>query len=237
MELVKKMKTIGLLGGMSWESTTHYYRMLNQGVNARLGRLHSAQIILVSVDFQPLETLMQLGEWSEVGERLADAAQKIEQAGADFLLICTNTMHKVAQIVTKAVDIPLLHIADATAEKIKTKNIHKVGLLGTGFTMEEDFYRGRLSQKHGLEVIIPSPLDRKKVHDIIFEELCRGKIRDESRETYLRIIETMRRQGAEAVIEGCTEIGMLVSQDHTTVPLFDTTVLHVEQAISLALSD
>ena len=231
------MQTIGLLGGMSWESTTHYYRMLNQGINARLGGLHSAQIILVSVDFQPLETLMQHGEWTELGKRLADAAQKIEKAGADFLLICTNTMHKVAQIVTEAVDIPLLHIADATAEKIKTKKIHTVGLLGTGFTMEEQFYRGRLSEKHGLEVIIPSLPDRKKVHDIIFEELCRGKIRDESRETYLRIIETMRRQGAEAVIEGCTEIGMLVSQDHTTVPLFDTTVLHVEQALSFALSD
>ncbi len=231
------MKTIGLLGGMSWESTTHYYRMLNQGINARLGGLHSAKIVLVSVDFQPLETLMEQEEWAEIGEHLADAAQKIEKAGADFLLICTNTMHKVARAVTEAVDIPLLHIADATAEKIKTKNIHSVGLLGTGVTMEGEFYRGRLVEKHGLEVIIPSPADRKKVHDIIFDELCRGKINKESRETYLRIIETMHRQGAEAVIEGCTEIGMLINQDHTSVPLYDTTALHVEQAINYALTE
>lgn len=231
------MKTIGLLGGMSWESTTHYYRMLNQGINARLGGLHSAQIVLVSVDFQPLETLMRHGAWTELGERLADAAQKIEKAGADCLLICTNTMHKVAEIVTQAVDIPLLHIADATAERIKSENLHTIGLLGTEITMEEAFYRGRLIEKHGLEVIIPAPVDRKKVHAIIFDELCRGKISDDSRKTYLRIIESMGNQGAEAVIEGCTEIGMLVSQDHTTVPLFDTTALHVQQAISFALSD
>ncbi len=231
------MKTIGLLGGMSWESTAHYYRMLNQGINDRLGGLHSAQIAMVSVDFQPMESLMQQGEWTEIGKRLADAAQKIEKAGADFLLICTNTMHKVAGTITDSVAIPLLHIADATAENIKARKIHTVGLLGTGFTMEEEFYKGRLSNIHGLEVIVPSSEDRKRVHDIIFNELCRGRIRDESRKTYLRIIETMRRQGAEAVIEGCTEISMLVSQDHTTVPLFDTTGLHVEQAIGLALSD
>ncbi len=231
------MKTIGLLGGMSWESTAHYYRMLNQGINDRLGGLHSAQIAMVSVDFQPLETLMQKGDWTEVGKRLADAAQKIAKAGADFLLICTNTMHKVAPTITDSVEIPLLHIADATAEKIKASKIHTVGLLGTAFTMEEEFYQGRLSNTHGLEVIVPSSNDRRRVHDIIFDELCRGKIRDESRKTYLRIIETMRSQGAEAVIEGCTEISMLVSQDHTTVPLFDTTALHVEQAVNFALSD
>ncbi|TKB27079.1 aspartate/glutamate racemase family protein [Desulfopila sp. IMCC35006] len=231
------MKTIGLLGGMSWESTAHYYRMLNQGINDRLGGLHSAQIAMVSVDFQPLETLMQKGDWTEVGKRLADAAQKIAKAGADFLLICTNTMHKVAPTITDSVEIPLLHIADATAEKIKAAKLHTVGLLGTAFTMEEEFYQGRLSNYHGLEVIVPSSKDRSRVHDIIFDELCRGKIRDESRKTYLRIIETMRSQGAEAVIEGCTEISMLVNQDHTTVPLFDTTALHVEQAVSFALSD
>ncbi len=230
------MKSIGLLGGMSWESTTHYYQLLNRGINARLGGLHSARIVLISVDFQPMESLMRQGKWTEVSERLADAAQKIEKAGADFLLICTNTMHKVAQTLTDAVDIPLLHIADATAEKIKAQGIHTVGLLGTAFTMEEEFYRGRLSEKHGLEVIIPLPEDRKKVHDIIFEELCRGKINDTSRQTYLRIIDTMHRQGAEAIIEGCTEIAMLISQKHTPVPLFDTTALHVEQAINYALS-
>ena len=230
------MKTIGLLGGMSWESTTHYYRLLNQGINEKLGGLHSAKIAMVSVDFQPLEILMRQGEWKECGERLADAAQKIEMAGADFLLICTNTMHKLAGVITDAVDIPLLHIADATAERIKAEKIQSVGLLGTSFTMEEEFYSGRLREKHGLKVIIPSKEDRKKVHDIIFEELCLGKVRSESRKTYLKIIETMHLQGAEAVIEGCTEIGMLVEQNHTKVPLFDTTALHVEQAVRLALA-
>ncbi len=175
------MKTIGLLGGMSWESTAHYYRLLNQGINKKLGGLHSAKIVMVSVDFQPLERLMQQGKWTECGELLADAAQKIEKAGADFLLICTNTMHKVAGIITEAVDIPLLHIADSTAERIKAENIQTVGLLGTRFTMEEDFYKGRLSQKYGLTVITPSLEDRKIVHDVIFEELCRGKVRSESR--------------------------------------------------------
>jgi len=230
------MKTIGLLGGMSWESTAHYYRLLNQGINEKLGGLHSAKIAMVSVDFQPLERLMQQGEWTECGERLADAAHKIEMAGADFLLICTNTMHKVAGVITEAVDIPLLHIADATAERIKAENIQTVGLLGTRFTMEEEFYSGRLSKKHGLTVIIPSQEDRKIVHDVIFEELCLGKVRTESRKTYLNIIETMHRQGAGAVIEGCTEIGMLVNQNHTKVTLFDTTALHVEHAVLFALA-
>lgn len=230
------MKTIGLLGGMSWESTAHYYRLLNQGISEKLGGLHSAKISMVSVDFQPLEILMQQGDWLECGERLADAARKIEMAGADFLLICTNTMHKVAGVITEAVDIPLLHIADATAERIKAENIQTVGLLGTRFTMEEEFYSGRLSQKHGLTVIIPSQEDRKIVHDVIFEELCLGKIRTESRKTYLNIIETMHRQGAAAIIEGCTEIGMLVNQNHTKVPLFDTTALHVEHAVLFALA-
>lgn len=231
------MKTIGLLGGMSWESTAHYYRLLNQGINEKLGGLHSAKIAMVSVDFQPLEIFMRQGKWTECGELLADAAQKTEAAGADFLLICTNTMHKVANIVTEAVNIPLLHIADATADRIKAENIQTVGLLGTSFTMEEEFYNGRLSKKHGLTVIIPAAEDRRIVHNVIFEELCRGQIRAESRKAYLDIIESMRGQGAEAVIEGCTEIGMLVNQNHTTVPLFDTTALHVEQAVCLALAE
>lgn len=231
------MKTIGLLGGMSWESTAHYYRLLNQGVNEKLGGLHSAKIVMVSVDFQQLEIYMRQGQWAECGELLARAAQKIEMAGADFLLICTNTMHKVAETITAAVDIPLLHIADATAEKIKENNIQSVGLLGTRFTMEEDFYSGRLKEKHGFRVIIPSRGECQKVHDIIFKELCLGKIREESRRTYLNIIDSMYLQGAEAVIEGCTEIGLLVDQSHTNVPLFDTTALHVEQAVLLALSE
>ena len=231
------MKTIGLLGGMSWGSTEHYYRLLNQSINQKLGGLHSAKIAMVSVDFQPLEQLMRQGKWTECGERLADAAKKIEAAGADFLLICTNTMHKVAESITDAVTIPLLHIADATADRIKAKNIRTVGLLGTSFTMEEEFYSGRLSKKHGLTVIIPSPDERQTVHRIIFEELCHGKIRAESRKAYLDIIESMHRQGVQAIIEGCTEIGMLVDQSHTTIPLFDTTVLHVEQAVHLALEE
>jgi aspartate racemase len=231
------MKTIGLLGGMSWESTAHYYRLLNQGINQRLGGLHSAKIAMVSVDFQPLERLMRQGEWTECGERLADAARKTEMAGADFLLICTNTMHKLAGIITEAVDIPLLHIADSTAERIKADDIQTVGLLGTRFTMEEDFYSGRLRDKYGITVIIPTSEDRKKVDDIIFEELCLGKVRAESRTTYLNIIEAMHLQGAQGVIEGCTEIGMLVEQSHTEVPLFDTTVLHVEQAVRFSLAE
>lgn len=231
------MKTIGLLGGMSWESTTHYYQLLNQRINEKLGGLHSAKIAMVSVDFQPLATAMLRGEWTECGERLADAAQKIEAAGADFLLICTNTMHKIAGSITDAVSIPLLHIADATAERIKAENMQTVGLLGTSFTMEEAFYKGRLSERHGLTVIVPPPEDRRIVHEVIFEELCRGKTSPESRMHFLRIIETMRREGAEAVIEGCTEIAMLVQQNHTAVPLFDTTTLHVEQAVRFALED
>jgi aspartate racemase len=231
----KIMKTIGLLGGMSWESTLHYYQLLNQCINEKLGGLHSAKIAMVSVDFEPLATGMLRGEWTECGERLAEAAQKVEAAGADFLLICTNTMHKVAGIITDAVSIPLLHIADATAERVKTEKIQTIGLLGTSYTMEEEFYKGRLIEKHGLRVIVPAPEDRRIVHDVIFQELCRGEILPESRMHFLRIIETMHREGAEAVIEGCTEIAMLVQQDHTPVPLFDTTALHVEQAVRLAL--
>lgn len=231
------MKTIGLLGGMSWESTAHYYRLLNQKVNARLGGLHSAKIAMVSVDFQPLEKLMRQGNWAECGEQLADAAQKVAAAGADFLLLCTNTMHKVAHIIDEAVDIPLLHIADATAEKIKSQNINTIGLLGTSFTMEQEFYRGRLENKHGLTVIIPSSEDRPAIHNVIFEELCRGEIRTESRMTFLDIIEKMRDQGAKAVIEGCTEIDMLLNQSDTAIPLFDTTALHVEQAVCFALAE
>jgi aspartate racemase len=231
------MKTIGLLGGMSWESTTHYYRLLNQNINARLGGLHSAKIAMVSVDFEPLEKRMRQGKWAECGEQLAHAAQKVEAAGADFLLICTNTMHKVAHVLNEAVDIPLLHIADPTAEKIKSQNFNTIGLLGTSFTMEEEFYKGRLENKHGLTVIIPSPEDRRLIHTVIFEELCRGKISTESRMAFLDIIEKMRSQGAEAVIEGCTEIDMLLSQNNTAIPLFDTTALHVEQAVCLALAE
>lgn len=231
------MKTIGLLGGMSWESTSHYYRLLNQKINTRLGGLHSAKISMVSVEFQAIETLMREGNWDECAERLADNARQVELAGADFLLLCTNTLHKVAETITDAINIPFLHIADCTARRVKKEKIRTVGLLGTSFTMEEEFYRGRLTKKHGIEVIIPAPEERKLVHDIIFQELCRGEIKPESRRIYLDIIEKMGAEGAEAVIEGCTEIDMLVNRSHTQLPLFDTTALHVDEAVNLALAE
>ncbi len=231
------MKTIGLIGGMSWESTALYYRLLNEGIKKKLGKLHSAKIALVSVDFQEVEVLQHRGEWEQAGALLADAAQGVEAAGADFVLICTNTMHKVASRVQEAVTIPLLHLADATAKRIQSNGYETIGLLGTRFTMEEDFYRGRLTSQHGLEVIVPAAGDRELVHRVIYDELCQGKTDDGSRREYLRIIEQMHAEGAQGVIEGCTEIGMLVQQEHTSVPLFDTTTIHVEEAVELALMD
>jgi aspartate racemase len=231
------MKTIGLIGGMSWESTTSYYSLLNRGIQQKLGGFHSAEIVMVSVNFQPLEEAMRLGNWDQCQKILVENAQRIEAAGADFLLLCTNTMHKVAPAITQAINIPFLHIADATGKRIKKSNIHTIGLLGTSFTMEEDFYRQRLADKHNLKVIIPSPEDRKIVHDIIFNELCRGKIKKQSKDEYLRIINEMKANGAQGVIEGCTEIGMLIKQHDTAMPLFDTTTLHVEQAIQTALTE
>ncbi|MBU1568242.1 MAG: aspartate/glutamate racemase family protein [Proteobacteria bacterium] len=230
------MKTIGLLGGMSWQSTAHYYRLLNQGINNQLGGLHSAKIVMVSIDFHFLENLMRSGDWSSCADHLTDAARKIEAGGADMLLICTNTMHKVAEEIAATVQIPLLHIADATAANIKKSKLRCIGLLGTRFTMEEDFYRGRLSAKHGLEVVIPEAPDRKIIDDVIFDELCQGIVSDTSRLEYLHIIGKMQAQGAEGIIAGCTEIGMLVTQDHTPTPLFDTTVIHVDAAIRFALT-
>jgi aspartate racemase len=231
-----EMKTIGLLGGMSWESTALYYQLINEGVKERLGGLHSARIALVSVDFQEIEELQQENEWAEAARVLSLAAGQIEAAGADFLLICTNTMHKVAGEVQAAIGIPILHIADATAGRIKSEGKKRVGLLGTNFTMEEAFYKGRLVDKHGLEVLIPPKRDRDMVHGIIYEELCLGRIEDRSRKEFLRIIENLRDQGAEGVIEGCTEIVMLVQQQDTDVPLYDTTAIHAQQAVVAALS-
>ncbi len=229
------MKTIGLLGGMSWESTELYYRWINSGVKAQLGGLHSAKVALYSVDFQEIETLQHAGDWDAAAAILAAAAQNIEAAGADFLLICTNTMHKVAPQVEAAISIPLLHLADATAEQIKMQGLDTVGLLGTNFTMEQDFYRGRLTQKHGLNVIVPPAADRQLVHDIIYNELCLGEVKEDSRQTYLRIINDLHAAGAQGVIEGCTEIVMLVQQHHTSVPLFDTTAIHAQAAVVKAL--
>ena len=228
------MKTIGLLGGMSWESTEHYYRLINEGTRNALGGLHSAPIAMVSVDFQEIEALQHAGNWDAMATILAKRATQIEAAGAEMLLICTNTMHKVADEVSAAINIPLLHIADATAATIKESGARTVGLLGTKFTMEQDFYKGRL-ERHGLEIVVPSAADRDIVHRIIYEELCRGQIKAESREEYLRIIDDLSERGAEAVIAGCTEIGLLVKQEHTTVQIFDTTVIHAQQAVVEAL--
>ena len=229
------MRTIGLLGGMSWESTALYYQGINQRVKQELGGLHSAEVVLVSVDFQVIEDLQNKNQWKEAGRILSEAALQVEIAGADFLLICTNTMHKVAPQIESAISIPLLHIADATADEIKKRGMTRVGLLGTNFTMEQEFYAGRLEKRHGLKVLVPEKEDREIVHRVIYEELVLGIQKDESREEYLRIIEDLRKKGAEGVIEGCTEIGMLVQQKHTNIPLFDTTELHVQKAVELAL--
>lgn len=229
------MKTIGLLGGMSWESTVHYYRAINEGVKNSLGNLHSAKIAMYSVDFEPIEKLQHEGDWAGTASILSEAARNVESAGADFLLICTNTMHKVAPEIAQAINIPILHIADATAEVLLQKGISTVGLLGTAFTMEEDFYKGRLSDKHGLDVLVPGKEDRELVHRVIYKELCLGNIENDSRTEYLRIIDLMARQGAEGVILGCTEIGMLVSQEDTAVPLFDTTAIHAAKAVEFAI--
>ncbi len=231
------MKTIGLLGGMSWESTVHYYRLLNEGIKEKLGGLHSAKIAMVSVDSYELEALMLSDDWQKIGAHLVSSAQKIEAAGADFLIICTNTMHKVAPQIEAAIDIPVLHIADATGEYIRQHNIHSIGLLGTNFTMEQDFYRGRLTDKYQLTVYIPGQKDRQIIHRVIFEELCCGTINPSSRQEYMRVIKGLQKDGAQGIILGCTEIGMLVKQENTTVSLFDTTAIHCEAAVKFALDD
>jgi aspartate racemase len=229
------MKTIGLLGGMSWESTLGYYQAINQGVKARLGGLHSAKIAMVSVDFAPIEALQQAGNWKSSAERLIEAANQIEAADADCLLICTNTMHKVADQVEAAIQIPLLHIADATAQQLIDDGISQVGLLGTAFTMEQDFYKQRLKDKFGLQVQVPAQQDRDIVHQVIYEELCLGICKQESKREYLRIIEQLAKGGAQAVILGCTEIAMLIQQADTEVTLIDTTAIHAERAVQFAL--
>ncbi|MBD9513908.1 aspartate/glutamate racemase family protein [Pseudomonas sp. PDM22] len=229
------MKTIGLIGGMSWESTIPYYRQINERIKERLGGLHSAKVALYSVDFHEIERLQHAGDWDAAGRVLADAARSLKAAGADFLVLCTNTMHKVAPAIEAAVDIPLLHIADPTAEAIRAAGVAKVGLLGTRFTMEQAFYKDRLVDRFGLKVLTPNEADRQVVHRIIYEELCLGRIRDESREEYRRIIAALVEQGAEAVILGCTEISLLVGPADASVPLFDTTALHALHAADAAI--
>jgi len=230
------MKTLGLIGGMSWESTVPYYRQINQTIKENLGGLHSAKIILYSVDFAEVEHLQAAGQWDTAGALLAGVAQRLEGAGADGLVLCTNTMHKVADAITSAVHIPLLHIADPTAAAITQRGFHTVGLLGTRFTMEQDFYRSRLEQGHGLTVLTPSPTDRDLVHRIIYDELCLGQVQDASRQAYLSVIRDLQARGAQAIILGCTEIAMLVQPEHCTLPLFDTTTLHAISAAQWALS-
>ena len=232
----RKQKTIGLLGGMSWESTASYYRELNEGIKAKLGGLHSARICMVSVDFEEIEKLQQIEDWNGTAVILSEAAIAIEKGGADFLLICTNTMHKVAPQIEANISIPILHIADATAQRLRKAGIKKVGLLGTRFTMEQDFYKGRLVEKYGIDVIVPNEPEREDVHSVIYNELCLGTIDQNSRERYLKIIAQLAANGAEAVILGCTEIALLVKQNHTATPLYDTTAIHAEQAVLEALS-
>jgi aspartate racemase len=229
------MKMIGLIGGMSWESTALYYRIINEQVKQQLGGLHSARSLMYSVDFHEIEKLQAAGEWQKAGEILAEAAISLEKGGADFIVLCTNTMHKVAQQITDAVSIPLLHIADATAQRIRQAGVKKVGLLATAFTMEQEFYKGRLNQSE-IEVLVPDAAGRKVVHDIIYQELCLGVIRDESRAQYRKIIAELVEQGAEAIILGCTEITLLVKAEDASVPLFDTTLIHAEDAVKLALA-
>lgn len=229
------MKTIGMIGGMSWESTLEYYRIVNQEVKARLGGLHSAKCLLYSVDFEEIERLQRQDMWMEAGEVLGRAAQGLEKGGADFILICTNTMHKVAAAVENCVSIPLLHLADATAEAIKEKGLKRIALLGTRFTMEEDFYKGRLVDIFGLDVLVPSEPEMEIIHQVIYEELCLGKIDSNSRRKYMDVIDRLKGEGAEGVILGCTEIGLLVKQEDTDIPLFDTTEIHARAAVDFAL--
>ena len=230
------MKTIGLLGGMSWESTLPYYRHINEAVRERLGGLHSARLVLYSLDFHEIEALQRQGDWAAAGTLLADAARRLESAGADFLLLCTNTMHKVADAIEAASALPLLHIADPTAAAIQAAGLQRVGLLGTRFTMEQPFYRQRLEDRYGIQVLVPDEPDRAEVHRVIYEELCRGVVSEASRQAYRQVISSLVARGAQAVILGCTEIGLLVRADDAEVPLFDTCVLHAQAAAERALS-
>jgi len=230
------MKTIGLLGGMSWESSGHYYSLVNRLVKERLGGFHSAKVLLYSVDFGEVEPRQRAGRWDELGELLNQAALALERGGADFLVVCANTMHKVADELMVGVRIPLLHIADVTAARVKAAGLRRVGLLGTRYTMEQDFYRGRLAQRHGLEVLVPDPADRAEVNRVIFEELVLGRVEPSSRSRYQEVVNGLARAGAQGVIAGCTEIGMLLSPSDVPLPLFDTTEIHARAAVDLALS-
>jgi aspartate racemase len=231
------MKTIGLIGGMSWESSLEYYRIINETVKEKLGGLHSAKSLMVSVDFAEVEELQHSGRWDEAGQMLVAAGQSLERGGADFVVLCTNTMHKLADQLQAGIHIPLLHIADATAEKIQAAGLHKIGLLGTRFTMEHNFYKGRLVERFSLEVLIPDAPDREVVHRVIYEELVLGEVREESRQEYIRIMDTLVEAGAEGIILGCTEIELLVKDGDSRVALFPTTRIHALAAVEYALAE
>lgn len=230
------MKTIGLIGGMSWESSLHYYRIINEAVRSRLGGLHSAQTLMFSVDFSGIEEMQARGEWRRAGEVLADAAERLERGGADLIVLCTNTMHKVAEAIERRVRIPLLHIADATGAKIRAAGLSRVGLLGTRFTMEQDFYRDRLRERLGIEVLVPGEDERSRIHRIIYDELCLGTVRPDSKRTYLDAVRSLVERGAGGIILGCTEIMLLLQQQDIEVPVFDTTAIHAMAAVDLALA-
>jgi aspartate racemase len=230
------MKTIGLIGGMSWESSLEYYRVLNETTNARLGGLHSAKCILYSVDFAEIETLQHEDRWQEAAQLMIEAGLSLERAGADFVVLCTNTMHKLADEIQANIHIPLLHITDATAQKIRAAGLRKIGLLGTRFTMEQDFYKGRLIDRFGLDVITPNSPERETIHRVIFEELCLGIVRQDSREEFIRIMDRLVQAGVEGIILGCTEIELLVQDGDSRVPLFPTTQIHATAAVDYALA-
>ncbi|KPB06296.1 aspartate/glutamate racemase family protein [Bacillus sp. CHD6a] len=228
------MKTIGLIGGMSWESSVEYYRIINEEVKNRLGGLHSAQCLLYSVNFEEIERFQKEGNWEEAGEMLGNVALSLEKGGADFIVICTNTMHKVIDLIEEKIHIPILHIADATANQIRTSNVHTVGLLGTKYTMEQDFYKGRITS-NGIKVLIPDVHEREMINKVIYEELCLGNINQSSRNYYINVIKNLVDKGAEGIILGCTEIGLLVKQEDSKVPLFNTTEIHAIESVNKAL--
>jgi aspartate racemase len=229
------MKTIGLIGGMSWESSAMYYKTINETVRDRIHPLENAKSLMFTVNFHEIERLQHAGKWDKAGKILEDAALRLERGGADCVVLCTNTMHKLASWIENAVSIPLIHIADATAEQIKARGMNKIGLLGTGFTMEQDFYKGRLSEKYGLEVIVPEKADRDIVHRVIYDELCAGKVEQSSKLEYVRIMQDLIAKGCEGIILGCTEIMLLVGQEDSSVPVFDTTTIHAVAAVDFAL--
>jgi aspartate racemase len=230
------MKTIGLIGGMSWESSLEYYRIINKIVKERLGEPHSCKSIMYSVDFAEIDKLQHQGEWEVLTNKMVEIAQKLEKAGADLVLICTNTMHKMAKDVQENIKIPLLHIADATADEIKAKQMNRVGLLGTKFTMEQDFYKKRLKEKYGIDVIIPAEEEREIIHNVIFKELVSGFIKNESRDKFKEIITNLKNNGAEGVILGCTEIPLLIKEEDSIIPIFNTMMLHAKKAVEFALA-